>query len=326
MPLFDLPLDELRSYRPEVREPKDFDAFWASTLAESRETGGEGTREPWPGPITELVTEDVTFPGFAGEPIRAWLIRPRQTTGPLPTVVQFPGYGGGRDNPLGHLAWACAGYAQLVMDARGQGSMSGIGGDTPDPHGSHAAYPGFVTKGILDQHDYYYRRLFTDGVRAVDFAASLPEVDATRIATAGGSQGGGIALAVAALHDGVAAAVGDVPFLCHFERALTLTDVTRYSEAQEFLRIHRNAEERVLETLSYFDVVNFAKRIHVPTMVSVGLQDTTCPPSTVFAAINHMPTPPQVEVYKYNDHEGGQLEQLLRAMTWLGERFGVDGG
>lgn len=31
-----LPDDELRTYRPAVAVPKDFDGFWASMLAESR--------------------------------------------------------------------------------------------------------------------------------------------------------------------------------------------------------------------------------------------------------------------------------------------------
>lgn len=103
-------------------------------------------RVPWQGPSRGIAVDDVTFPGFAGDPIRAWFLRPRDADGPLPTVVQFLGYGGGRELPLGHLHWANAGYAQLVMDTRGQGSTWGSGGDTPDPYGAGAAHPGSMTR------------------------------------------------------------------------------------------------------------------------------------------------------------------------------------
>src|SRR5947209_17297353 len=109
------------------------------------------------------------------------------------------------------------------MDTRGQGS-SGSSGDTPDvePEGSNPQFPGFMTRGILNPQTYYYRRLFTDAVRAVEAARSHPAVDADRIAVTGGSQGGGITLAVSGLEPSVKACLPDVPFLCHYRRATHL--------------------------------------------------------------------------------------------------------
>jgi len=78
-----------------------------------------------------VTVQDVTFPGFAGQPIKGWFIRPRGAEGPLPAVVTYVGYGGGRGLPHDHLLWASAGYAQFVMDTRGQGAGWSVG-DTPD--------------------------------------------------------------------------------------------------------------------------------------------------------------------------------------------------
>ena len=88
-----------------------------------------------------------------------------------------------------------AGYAHFVMDTRGQGSAWSKG-DTPDPEsdGGNPQYPGFMTRGVLDPKTYYYRRVFTDAVRAVEAAMGHEWVDEMRVAVTGGSQGGGIAL------------------------------------------------------------------------------------------------------------------------------------
>lgn len=315
----DLPLEELRRYRPDVAEPEDVDDFWASTLEQAREVGGPASSAPVETPLRTLQVEDVTFPGFAGEPVRAWLLRPPGDE-PLPCVVEFLGYGGGRGLPHDRLAWASAGYAHLVMDTRGQGSAWGSGGHTPDPHGSDPATPGFMTRGIRSPQTYYYRRLITDAVRAVDYAAARPDVIADRVVVEGTSQGGGLALAAGALHGGVRAVLSHVPFLCHFARAFAVTDAFPYQEVVAYLAVHRDqaTAEQVLRTLSYVDGVTMARRITCPTLVSVALMDQTCPPSTVYAAINHLAsTEVTVEVYPYNGHEGGQQVQWARSVRWL---------
>ena len=81
MPLTDLPFTSLVDFRPEVEEPADFDAFWESTLAESRAAGGDVVLTPATTPVTQLIVEDLTFPGFGGEPVRAWVSRPLHADG-----------------------------------------------------------------------------------------------------------------------------------------------------------------------------------------------------------------------------------------------------
>ena len=320
MPLTDLPLEQLENFRPDVAEPHDFDAFWRATLAESRATGGVTSIESVESPLSEFVVEDLTFPGFAGDPVRAWIVRPRQHSRPLPTVVQFVGYGGGRGLAHEHLSWAASGYVTVVMDTRGQGSAWGSGGDTADPHGAGSAFPGSMTRGILNPADYYYRRVFTDGVLLIDAVRSLPFVDESRIAVTGGSQGGGISLAVAGLRDDLWAVMPDVPFLCHFRRAIELTPAAPFTEITRYLSVHRDHTEAVLNTLSYFDGVNFARRANSPALFSVALMDEIVIPSTVFAAYNTYAAEREIEVYPYNNHEGGQGHHWLRQAQWLGAR------
>lgn len=321
MPHFDMPLDELRRYRPEVTEPEDFDAFWEKTLSAAREHDLDARFTPVEAQLSTVDVFDVTFAGFGGHPVKGWLILPAGTTEPLPAVVEYIGYGGGRGLPHERLLWSAAGFAHFVMDTRGQGS-GGSAGDTPDPVGSGPAYPGYMTRGIEDPHEYYYRRVFTDGVRAVEAARAHPLVDSSRVAAVGGSQGGGITLAVGGLVPDLAAIAADVPFLCDFPRATTLTDRPPYREIALYMKAKRGVEERVFRTLSYFDGVHFAARGTAPALFSAALEDMTCPPSTVFAAHNaYAGAERSMEVYSFNDHEGGGPYQQSVQLRWLPEHL-----
>lgn len=317
---FDLPLEQLQSYLPMRIEPTDFDAFWTRTLKEARTFDLNPQFTPVDAGLPLLEFFDVTYRGYGGQPIKGWLVLPRQRSGPLPCVVEYIGYGGGRGLPHDWLLWANAGYAHFVMDTRGQGS-AWRPGDTPDsePEGSNPQFPGFMTRGILHPDTYYYRRVFTDAVRAVEAAASHPEVDAGRIAVLGGSQGGGIALAVAGLLHILSAVLPDVPFLCHYRRATEIVDTHPYNEISRYCKTHRDKVETVFGTLAYFDGVNFAVRANAPALFSVGLMDDICPPSTVYAAYNHYAAPKQIKVWQYNNHEGGESYQSAARMKFLRE-------
>lgn len=315
MAQFDLPLDQLITYAPAIAEPTDFDAFWQRTLD-----------DPVHGPLNarfDAINDadlplvrvyDASFAGFGGQTIRAWMLEPAGNDRRLPCVVSYVGYGGGRSLPVAHLAPVAAGFAHFVMDTRGQGS-SWSPGDTPDDHAADPQFPGFMTRGILSPDTYYYRRLIVDAVQAVEAAAAHPGVDPQRVAVRGASQGGGLAIAVAALAPRrVRLMAADVPFLCHFRRAIEITDAQPYAEIAAYLRCHRHRVAQALSTLAYFDGCSFAPRVRARCLFSVALMDLVCPPSTVFAAYNRVTAPKDIRVYPYNQHEGGDVFQT---MEWL---------
>lgn len=318
MSLFDLALEALRQYRPERDEPSDFDAFWRDTLDDARSKRWQAEFVPAYPELRAVDVFDVTFSGFDGDPIKGWLTLPRERSGPLPVVVEYVGYGGGRGVPAAWLQWPAAGWASFVMDTRGQGG-AGTKGDTPDlgARTSGPEYPGFLTRGILDPTTYYYRRLFTDAVLAADAARSHPSLDSGRVVAAGGSQGGGMALAVAGLDPSIVGALIDVPFLSHPRRALEITDEQPYDELRGYLAVHRDRVDDVFRTLSYVDGLNFAHRANAPALFTVGLMDRVCPPSCVFAAYHHYRGPKQIDVFPYNGHEAGGLEHFTDKLRFL---------
>jgi len=156
----------------------------------------------------------------------------------------------------------------------------------------------------------------------VEAAQSHDAVDNGRIAITGGSQGGGITVAVGGLEPGVAVVMPDVPFLCHYRRATEITDAPPYSEITRYCKAHRDKIDAVFATLSYFDGVNFAVRANAQALFSAALMDETCPPSTVFAAYNHFSGPKDIRVYRYNDHEGGESYQTLEQVRFLTALWG----
>lgn len=320
--LTDMPLELLRAYRPELTAPDDLDAFWDETLAEARAVARPSVRADVAAPLRALKVQDLSFTGYAGDEIRGWVVRPHGDE-VLPAVVEFIGYGGGRGLPGEKTAWAAAGYVHVIMDTRGQGSTWSVG-DTPDPHGSAAAFPGVMTRGIRDPYDYYYRRLYTDAVRLVDEVRTFDGVDPARVAVTGGSQGGGLAIAAAALAgDAVAALMPDVPFLSDFPSAIQRTPSAPFTEITRFLAVHRDAAADALRTLSYVDGAILARRITAPALFSVALMDDVVLPSGVFAAFHALASDDAVlEEYAYNGHEGGGYRHWMKQVAWLDARFG----
>jgi cephalosporin-C deacetylase len=298
MPWFDLPLEQLREYRTTTLEPPGLDQWWAQRIEQARAVAEPVTlTRHEPELYAPLEVYDAEFSGAQGDRIRAWYIKP---AGPArKTIVRFIGYGGGRGAPSEHALTAALGYAVFVMDTRGQGGRwtTGATGDgAPGPENSLV-----MTKGITSPEDYYFTRLFTDAVRAVDTAAELG--DGNPVAVGGGSQGGALSLAAAALTpDKVVLCHADVPFLCDIQRAITLAPSAPFTEIPEFLNENVHLIGVALNTLRYIDCALLARRITAQTLVSVGLMDEICPPSLVFAAYNEITAGKEIAVYPYSGH------------------------
>ena len=120
---------------------------------------------------------------------------------------------------------------------------------------------GFLTSGLAAPEPHYYTRLFVDAARALPCLRRSPQLAGRPLVSTGVSQGGGVALAAAHLHGGVAAVAADVPFLCNFRRAVTVTDSTPYAEISDYCRLYPERVDQVFATLSYFDAVNHARRL-----------------------------------------------------------------
>ncbi|KUM35431.1 acetylxylan esterase [Arthrobacter sp. EpRS71] len=333
MPLFDLPLDQLRTYSSTAVAPADFEDFWDRTIAETRGLPLNAVFEPVDNHLSVINTFDVTFSGFGGDRIKGWLHLPAQL-GPgeqLPVVVEYIGYSGGRGLVNQNTRWAQAGYAHFIMDTRGQG-YGGVSGDTPDPHPSAGGnnYAGLMTRGADHQDNYYFRRVYVDAFRAVEAAQSHAAVDPSRVILTGVSQGGGITVAAAGLVagrlDGVVAAMPDVPFLQDFPRAIDITPRGPYPEVASFLGRHRDKYEPMLAVLNYFDGVHLGRAATVPALFSAAQMDDICPPSTVFASYNNYGTGSReqgrapekdIEVYRFNNHEGGQEHHWIKQLQFL---------
>lgn len=326
MPLTDLTLEECRRLRPSLPEPPDFDRFWEDTLASALPADGSPRLAEVDSGLSLVTTYDLEFAGYEGQPVRGWLRTPRGAHGPLGCVIEFLGYGRGRGLPHEDLAYACAGYAHLLIDTRGQGWSAAPGSTEDDAPQTPGDVPGFLTRGIGSPQTYYYRRVYTDAAAAVAAARALPMVDPDRIVVTGISQGGGIALAAAALAPGIAGVMADVPFLCNFRRGTEVAGQGPFTEITQYLSLHRNQPEDVFGTLSYFDAALLVRRATAPALFSIAMMDPVCPPSTCFAAYHAYAGPKAVDVYEFNGHEGGGQVHLARKLAWLSRSIGRTDG
>ncbi len=278
-------------YVSKVKRPDDIDGFWDEVLAETAKIPLEPEVRLDPLRSTEDIdVYEVFYDSLDGVRIAGWYARPRQSNGLLPGLLQVPGYS--MEPPIPKV-WARKGYAAFSVAPRGKLRSN---------RQFNPGYPGLLTYGIVDRNTYSYRGFYMDACRGLDFLLGREEVDGGRIGVTGHSQGGGLTVTTAALRpETVKAAAAGAPYLCGFMDAIELTDSYPYQEIADYLRMNPESRQQVEDTLAYFDGINLAPRIRCPIIVSVGLQDSTCPPETGYATFDAIGSADK-RMYAYDGH------------------------
>ncbi len=297
MPSIDMPLEQMRQYKPSLYREADFEQFWDSTLASALAQPLNAELIPYALPIKGVECYAVRFDGFKGGRIAGWYLRPA-SRGKFPGVSFYHGYSQRGPRPLELVSFAQQGLCVLSTDCRGQNGQSPDAATYSEGH-----HYGWMTQGIRNPAEYYYRHVYADAVRALELLARREEVDDKRLAVTGVSQGGGITLAVAALSKRPILALPDIPFLCDYRRAIEITPNGPYPEIPNFLKTFPHLYPDAIRTLGYCDNLNLAPWIECRTVVLNCLCDDICPPSTIFGVYNHITAEKQIELYPYHKHE-----------------------
>ncbi|OGV36953.1 MAG: acetylesterase [Lentisphaerae bacterium GWF2_45_14] len=305
MPVLDMPLAELKKYQGRTPRPADFDEFWDKSLCEMKSIDPNIELVPakFKSPSAECF--DLYFTGTGDCRIHAKYLRPTDKPGPHPGIVLFHGYSGSSGDWSEKLNYVSAGFSVLALDCRGQAGSSedkiSVKGNTLHGH---------IIRGLQEDspEKLYFRNTFLDTAQAAGILMNMKEVDSARVAAMGGSQGGGLTLACAALEPRIARAVANFPFLCDYKRVWDMDlDKNAYRELREYFRHfdpRHEKEEDIFTRLGYIDVQFLAPRIKGEIRMAVGLIDEVCPPSSQFAAYNKISSPKDLVIYPDFGHEG----------------------
>lgn len=308
MPQIDMQLPELKDYMGSSPLPDDFDAYWATAMDELESVPADMEIREADFQVPFAKCYHLTFNGTKGARIHAKLVKPigvvdGTTKRKVPGVVRFHGYTMNSGEWTGLLNYAASGMVVAAMDCRGQGGLSedvgGVKGGT---------LYGFIVKGVESgPEDLYFKHVFLDTKRLANIVMDLPEVDASKVYACGGSQGGALTIACAALEPRIAKAAPVYPFLSDYKRIWDMDwDTKAYEGIRSYFRLFDPTHDRTDEffhTLGYIDVQNLANRIQGEVMMFTGLMDDICPPSTQFAAYNKIQSPKKMVIYPDFTHE-----------------------
>lgn len=319
MPVFEMPLERLREYQGRNPRPEDHEAYWEQALAEMRATDPHVELVPYPLKSAAAECFDLYFTGVGGARVHAKYLRPRQAREPHPAVLLFHGYSGNSGDWVDKLSHVSQGYSVAALDCRGQGGLSEDAGAVKGN-----TLRGHIIRGLDDASEkLLFRQIFLDTAQLARIVMEMREVDADRVGASGGSQGGALTLACAALEPRVRRAAPVYPFLCDYQRVWEMDlDTGAYEELRLYFRLFdpRHEREREIFTrLGYIDLQHLAHRIQAEVLMGVGLMDTICPPSTQFAAYNKIKAPKNMVLYPDYGHEGlpGFADRVFDFMAGL---------
>jgi cephalosporin-C deacetylase len=304
MPIVDMPLSQLKEYQGRNPRPVDMEEYWEKALAEMRalDPAVELVPHALKAPFAECF--DLYFTGVGGARVHAKYLRPRNSREPHPAVLMFHGYSGSSGDWADKLNYVAQGFSVAALDCRGQAGLSedvgGVCGNTLRGH---------IIRGLADSPEkLLFRQIYLDCAQLAAIVMSMPEVDAGRVGATGGSQGGGLTLACAALEPRIKRAAPVFPFLCDYQRIWEMDlAANAYEELRNYFRHfdprHEHTEE-IFTRLGYIDNQHLAHRIQADVLMAVGLMDTICPPSTQFAAYNKIRSQKELLIYPDFGHEG----------------------
>src|ERR1700730_12133733 len=214
MPVFEMPLDELLVYQGRNPKPADFDIYWATAMEDLAQTQPDVELRRADFQTSFADCFDLYFNGVGGARIPALFLRPQRSNDPGPAILRFHGYSGNAGDWYDKLPFVAAGYSIAAMDCRGQGGtsedISRVTGTTLQGH---------IVRGLQDEPNrLLFRQIYLDTAQLARVVMSFDEVDARRIGTIGRSQGGGLALACAALEPRIKMVAAACPFLSDFRR------------------------------------------------------------------------------------------------------------
>jgi len=303
---------------PWTREPADFTSFWKKNLDEMGDFDGSYDRFPAPEYTTDKVDAYlIRLPiNRHGQCIYAYLTYPKHAQrGQCPVVLCPPGAGIKTiKEPLRHKYYAEQGCIRMEMEIHGLDPRMTTAQFNEVSH-MFRSPNGYLENGLDNRDNFYMKRVYLALVRAIDLLTSLPEWDGKNVIVQGGSQGGALSLVAAALDRRVTQCVANHP---------ALADMGAYSEPGRtggYPHYHRTPgmmTPEKLQTMAYYDVVNFARHITCPTYLTWGYNDDVCPPTTSYAVWNTLTCEKEALITPINEHwtsdrtERGHLEWIKK--------------
>lgn len=310
-------VDEIR---PCVKEPADFTEFWRKNIEEMRQTPLTYTKEKAPEYCTDKIDCYLVKVNLnrQKQAVYAYLFYPKNAAkGSCPAVLCPPGAGIKTiKEPLRHKYYAENGCIRMEMEIHGLDPRLPASMFNDISRAFNGKENGYLANGIDSRDRYYMKRVYLALVRCLDLLVSLPEWDGRNLVVQGGSQGGALAIVAAALDNRVTQCIVNHP---------ALADMAAYAEGHTGGYPHFNKTAGILtgnniNTLAYYDVVNFARHVKADTYMTWGYNDNTCPPTTSYAVWNTLACPKEALITPINEHwtsddtERGQMEWMLERL------------
>ena len=302
---------DVETLRQAAPEPADFDAFWARQKAELKKVPFNAKRVEVPSGNPDVRLYALSVDCTGGMPVTGYLSIPKAAEKGKKFGIHVGafGYGVGEQFAPRHPS---ADAIEFKMNAHGF-LLREFGGTDEyyRTYGEKIMSNGYTYAFDPQQNSNpetaYFRGMILRLIRGLQYLKSCPEWDGKDLQVSGNSQGGGTALVVGSMNKNITCIVATVPALCDHGG-------WKFGRQAGWPQLHANLKGKADPWMAYFDAVNFAARIKVPTLVSAGYVDVTCSPASVFAAFNAIPTGVQKTIFRMprSGHRGtGALTPVL---------------